>query len=375
MLTQTERARARTTTPAQNCHARSASEPGLSYVTQPGSAPELPSATPLMALATGFWAFKTLAAAHDLDLFSRLAGGASTTVAELVEALGLHPRPAEMLLTGCASLGLLDKVDERYRNSALSEAYLVRGNPYYFGGWVEMADKRLYAGWGKLTEALLTNRPTTWDPDTQSSLFEGADPKMLAYFWEAMHSLSTMSARKLGEAVDFSRFRRLLDIGGGSAAYDIELCRQYDELRASVLDLPYVAEIAAGKIAEAGLTERVNTVGGSFFEELPKDHDVHLFSMILHDWDEEKNRALLGRSFAALPRGGTVIITELLVNDDKTGPAPAALMSLNMLIETEGRNYTPAEYSTWLEDAGFRQIETIWFDAPAVNGAVIARKP
>ena len=88
-----------------------------------------------------------------------------------------------------------------------------------------------------------------------------------------------------------------------------------------------------------------------------------------------KNRALLRRSFEALPSGGAVVVSELLVNDEKTGPAPAALMSLNMLIETEGRNYTPAEYSTWLEDAGFRQIETVWFEAPAANGAVIGHKP
>src|SRR5262249_24885393 len=63
------------------------------------TARELPSAVPLMALSTGFWAFKTLAAAHELGLFSHLAGGAGTTVAELAEAIGLHPRPAEMLLT------------------------------------------------------------------------------------------------------------------------------------------------------------------------------------------------------------------------------------------------------------------------------------
>ena len=91
---------------------------------------ELPSAVPLMALSTGFWAFKTLAAAHEEGLFSHLAGGAGTTVAELAEALGLHPRPAEMLLTGCAALGLLEKTDGRYRNTPLSEAYLVRGKPY-----------------------------------------------------------------------------------------------------------------------------------------------------------------------------------------------------------------------------------------------------
>lgn len=329
-----------------------------------------------MALSTGFWAFKTLAAANELDLFSRLAGGAGTTVAELAEALGLHPRPAEMLLTGCAALGLLKKTDGRYRNTPLSEAYLVRGKPYYFGGFVEMADKRLYAGWSRLAEALRTNQPTTWDPAAQSSMFDSEDPTLLATFWEAMHSLSTMTARQLGEAVDFGRFRRLLDIGGGSGAYAIELCKQYEALRATVFDLPHVVVIAAGKIAEAGLTDRIETAGGSFFDTIPADHDLHILSMIMHDWDEAKNRALLRRSFEALPSGGAVVIRELLVNDEKTGPAPAALMSLNMLIETEGgRNYTPAEYSAWLEEAGFRHIETIWVDAPAANGAVIGRKP
>jgi hypothetical protein len=337
--------------------------------------PDPPSAVPLMALSSGFWDFKTMAAAHDLNLFSLLAGGASTTAAELSEMLLIARRPAEMLLTGCAALGLLEKADGRYRNTPLSEAYLVRGNPYYFGGWVEMADKRLYAGWGRLTEALLTDRPTTWDPSTQSSLFEGEDPKMLSLFWEAMHSLSTMTARQLGDAVDFGTFCRLLDIGGGSGAYDIELCKCYPLLRATVFDLPHAAAIAADKIAAAGLSERIGVEAGSFFDRIPEGHDVHLFSMILHDWDEAKNRALLQRSFAALPRGGAVVISELLVNDEKTGPAPAALMSLNMLIETEGRNYTPAEYSAWLEEAGFRDIETVWFDAAAANGAVIGRKP
>jgi hypothetical protein len=60
-----------------------------------------------------------------------------------------------------------------------------------------------------------------------------------------------------------------------------------------------------------------------------------------------------------LPGGGAVVISELLVNDEKTGPAPAALMILSMLIETEGRNYTPTEYSAWLEQAGCRHLETV----------------
>lgn len=334
------------------------------------------SPVPLMELATGFWASKTLAAAHELDVFSRLSGTAGLTAGGLAEALGIEERPAEMLLTGCAALGLLDQSDGRYVNSPVAEEFLVRGKPYYFGGFVQMLDQRLYPGWGRLAEAIRTNRPTTWDPDRQGSLFDGEDPRLLAVFWEAMHSLSTFTARTLGQAVDLSGVRRLLDVGGGSAAFDIELCRRYPELTATVYELAKVAEIAAGKVTEAGLADRIGTVAGDFFaESLPGGYDTVLLSMILHDWAPDRCRAILRKCWAALPAGGQVIICELLVNDARTGPPAAALMSLNMLVETEGRNYTPAEYGGWLVELGFQDIRTVWFEAAGANGAVIARKP
>ena len=69
-----------------------------------------------------------------------------------------------------------------------------------------------------------------------------------------------------------------------------------------------------------------------------------------------------------------MIIAELLVNDERTGPPPAALMSLNMLVETEGRNYTPTEYTRWLHDVGYQDVRTVWFEAPGANGAVVGTK-
>jgi predicted O-methyltransferase YrrM len=331
---------------------------------------------PLMELATGFWAFKALAAATELGLFTRLAAGAEMEAGKLARELGIADRPAEMLLTACASLGLLERGENGYRNSALSERFLVRGAPYYFGGVVTMFDRRLYPGWGNLTEAIRTNRPTTWDPDRDRSMFDREDPALLETFWEAMHSLSSFTARTLGQAVDLAHAGSLLDVGGGSGAYAIELCRAYPSLRAAVFDLPYVTAMAATRIASAGLGDRITTHGGDFFTDpLPAGHDVHLYSMIMHDWAEARDRMLLRKSFEALPSGGVVIITELLVDDDKTGPAPAALMSLNMLVETEGRNYTAAEYTSWLTDTGFTSPRTVRFGAPGANGAVIAIKP
>jgi 3-hydroxy-5-methyl-1-naphthoate 3-O-methyltransferase len=335
------------------------------------------SPLPLMELATGFWSFKTLASAYEMGLFERLSGTSGTTAGELADRLGIASRPAEMLLTGCAALGLLDRQNGRYVNSPLSDEYLVPGKPNHFGGLVTMFDRRLYAGWDKLTQAIRTNRPTTWDPDRERSLFDNADPEMVATFWEAMHAMSTLTGRALGAAFDVGGFRRLLDVGGGSAAFDIVLCQRYPELRTTVYDLEFVADIAARNVDDAGLTDRITVTPGDFFEDasFPVGHDLHLFSMIMHDWNEERDQLLLRKSFEALDSGGAVLICELVVDDDKTGPVPAALMSLNMLVETEGRNYTAAEYGNWLTEVGFVDPQVVPFEAPGANGVVTARKP
>ena len=138
----------------------------------------------------------------------------------------------------------------------------MRGTPYYFGGLVTMFDRRLYSGWAKLTEAIRTNRPTTWDPERERSMFEREDPAVLETFWEAMHSLSGFTARTLGDAIDLDAATRVPDVGGGSGAFAIELCRRYPSLGATVFDLPHVIDIAADKIADAELRDRIAVHGG-----------------------------------------------------------------------------------------------------------------
>jgi predicted O-methyltransferase YrrM len=343
-----------------------------------GNLPPALTPTPLMRLASGVWSFKTLAAAVELDLFTTLADGKTITVEQAGLQLGLADRPADLLLAACASLGLLERSGDGYRNSALAEEFLVAGRPYYFGGLVRYFDKRLYLPWHRIGEALRTDRPLTWDPDTQESLFETEDPELLELFWEAMHSLSVFTARALAGAYDFGAHSRLLDVGGGSGAYPIELCRRYPDLSGTVYDLPQVCPMAAGKVAAAGLSDRIDTMAGNFLHEstLPAGYDLMLFSMILHDWDEPTNRALLAKCHAALPSGGAVVVSELLLNGDRTGPPEAALMGMNMLVETVGgRNYSETEYITWLADAGFVDARVVYFDAPGANGVVVARKP
>lgn len=332
---------------------------------------------PLMELCSGFWVSQALAAAVELDLFSELARSGPLSFEELAGRLGLEERPADMLFAVLASVGLLERRDGTCANNALSEAFLVRGSRYYFGGWIEYASKREYPAWGELTTALRENRPTTWDPATQESLFSDVDPFMLERFWEAMHSLSTFTARALAEAVDFGNRRRVLDVGGGSGAYPIELCRAYPQLEATVFDQPHVCEIAARKVAEAELSERIATTAGDFAAEtpLPHGHDVIVLSMIMHDWDEQDDRRLLRKCYEALDDDGIVVISEQLLDDQRNGPPAAALMGLNMIVETgAGRNYAVGEYTSWLYDTGFARVEHVQFTAPGANGVVIGFK-
>jgi hypothetical protein len=117
--------------------------------------------TPLMRLTTGFWSFKTLAVAVELGLFTRLAGGRTMSVEQAREELGLRDRPADVLLAACASLGLLEKAGDGYRNSPMAEEFLVAGRPYYFGGQVRYCDERTYLPWHRVGEALRTDGAPT----------------------------------------------------------------------------------------------------------------------------------------------------------------------------------------------------------------------
>jgi hypothetical protein len=65
---------------------------------------------------------------------------------------------------------------------------------------------------------------------------------------------------------------------------------------------------------------------------------------------------LLKKAFEALPDGGALIVYEALIDDERRENTFGLLMSLNMLIETPGGfDYTGADCSQWMREAGFRQ--------------------
>jgi len=334
--------------------------------------PEL-SPQPLMQLVTGVWAAKTLAAAVDLGLFTLVSYRGRVTAEDVGTALGLPARPAGMLVTACAALGLLRRDDDGFVNAPLAEEYLVDDRQLGLTPLIRMLNTRNYPGWLRLGEALRGNRPTTWEPEEQGTIFER---DLDSTFWDGMYALSALSARRMNTAVDLSESSRLLDVGGGGAAYAIELCRRYPDLAVTIYDLPLACAVTRPTVEKSGV-DRISLCAGDFFADahLPDGHDTVLLSMVLHDWNPDQCGEILTKCFAALPRGGRVLVCELFVDDTLDGPPAAALMNLNMLVETAaGRNYTRAEYLSWLSAVGFVDVHVVDFDGPGANGVAVGTK-
>jgi acetylserotonin N-methyltransferase len=109
--------------------------------------------------------------------------------------------------------------------------------------------------------------------------------------------------------------------------------------------------------AAAGLAERIALAPCNMFEDpWPTGHSAHFFANIFHDWSEDTNALLAAKSFAALPSGGRILLSEILMDDALDGPWQAAAFSLMMLTGTLGKQYSLAQLAEILEGAGFTDV-------------------
>jgi len=342
------------------------------------SPPNNISPSPIMQMATGFWVSKTLMTAVELGVFTKLSAyqkdsdSKSMTMREFQNIIGIEEsRPAEAFTTALVSLGLLkvnkNKNEEKvFANSEVSSMFLDKSKSTYIGDVIAMFDERLYKRWDKLSEALKTNKPIgERQGEDIESIFDKAksnqEVEQLQKFTHAMHGVSIAPAMALAKNVDFSNHKKMMDIGGGSGVYAIQVvANSPNNMSAVVLDSKPVCQVADGYIKQYNLQNKVQTMTFDFFkDQLPNDCDVAFLSHVIHIFDKDKNITLLKKIHDSLSNeNGIIIISEWLLNDEKTGPISSALMGLTMIIEnSKGRGYSYIEISEMLTEAGFKNIE------------------
>ncbi len=188
-----------------------------------------------------------------------------------------------------------------------------------------------------------------------------------------MTGLSRINFEALADKFDFSRYRSQCDVGGATGLLCIEVAKKHPHIECITLDLPPVEPVAKKHITAAGLTDRIRTATGDFFQDpLPKA-DVITMGMILHDWNLEKKMKLIRAVYDALPPGGAFIAVEALIDNARRENAFGLLMSLNMLIEFgDAFDYSAADFEKWCREVGFNRFEVIHLAGP--SSAAIAYK-
>lgn len=328
----------------------------------------------IMEVGMAFWPAKVLLSAVELGLFTQL-GATSMTGRELQSALRLHLRANPDFFDALVALHFLERdgvgPEARYRNTAETALFLDRHSPNFVGGFLEMANARLYGFWGDLTDGLRTGRPQNEMKHTGAPMFAElySQPERLEQFMDAMSGVSAGNFQALADKFDFSRYHTVCDVGGATGQLSTLVAAKHPHLRCTSVDLPAATLIAQRKIAAAGVSDRVSAKSIDFFAEpLPKA-DVITMGMILHDWNLEKKMHLIRSAYDALPEGGAFVVVENLIDDARRENVFGLLMSLNMLIEFgDAFDFTAADFFGWCREVGFKRFEVIPLAGPGSAG-------
>jgi len=315
--------------------------------------------TPDHILQTGFafWASKTLLSAIEIGVFTELAEGPEK-FDNLSGRLGLHPRSARDFLDTLVALKFLERTGDTYYNTPETDRYLDRRKPAYLGGFLEMANSRLYGFWGHLTEGLRTGQQQNEARHNQAAAtFETlyADPARLRGFLKAMSAMSHGANLEIAKKVPWVNYKTFADMGAAQGDLAVQIALANPHMNGVGVDLAECAPLFEEYVAANKVSDRVRFKTGNFFHEPMPQTDVITMGHILHDWDLKEKKMLVRKAFDALNARGALVVYDAIIDDDRSKNAFGLMMSLNMLIETKGGfDYTGAECIGWMKEAGFR---------------------
>ncbi len=294
----------------------------------------------LRELYLGFISSRVILTANNLGIFDHLKR--QTSSSEISGKLKIDLRATEILLDALTAIGLVSKsTGGKYRNTPVSNHYLVRGLRLYQGDIIRHASI-MWQNFSALDEVVRTGRPARCGFDHES-------------FIMGMHNLTVLRTESLIKAVGIKGVKTMLDMGGGPGTNAIAMAKK--GIRATIFDLPETIKIAK-KVAHREGVKGIGFIAGNFHvDSIGSGYDLILISQIFHAFSTEENVALLRKCREALNPGGRVVVQEFPINEARTGPTYSALFSVNMLVGTEkGRCYSSREIKRWTAETGFKGV-------------------
>jgi 2-polyprenyl-3-methyl-5-hydroxy-6-metoxy-1,4-benzoquinol methylase len=297
-------------------------------------------------------------AAVRLGVFDALVA-APRTAEDLAKQFGVSHRGLRILLNGLVGLELLTKPHAgHYALTPEADAFLVGGRPAYMGGFFRHTSTQLIPKWLGLTDVVRSGKPSA------AVNLEGEGATFFEQFVEDIFPLSRQAALGFADRVGLSTATSpvsVLDVGAGSGVWGVSLAEKSPQVRVTAVDWPGVLKVTRRVAERHGVADRFTFSPGDFSTaDFGTGHHYATIGHILHSEGPARSKALLKKVFAALAPGGTVVISEWLVNESRTAPLPGLIFAVNMLVNTQdGDTFSFTEISKWLRDAGFTDVKLL----------------
>jgi SAM-dependent methyltransferase len=315
-----------------------------------------------MQFITGGWASAILGSAARHGIFNALEGGGGNARG-VAQKTGISERGSQALLDGLAGLGLVTLSNGLYRNGPEAEAFLVKGKPAYFGGMADVMASSMN-DWTMLPEAVKTGTPAT------GFTADMADNEYWHKLVPAIATLSFPVAQMIGDRLGIAKAGpiRWLDVGGGSGVWSAVWLSANKQATGVQLDWPTVNTIARGFVGNFGVADRFETIDGDFHnvDFGSSQYDFAIYGHIAHQETPADNTEIFRKFRKALKPGGTLVINDFILNDERNGHPFALMFASQMLLVTKGGNtWRQSDYRTWLIEAGFKSVEFVPTQGPA----------
>ncbi|HEX6405035.1 MAG TPA: methyltransferase [Pseudonocardiaceae bacterium] len=277
-------------------------------------------------------------------------------VDDIAGLVGAHGPALYRLLRALGDVGVVAELEDRqFALTPVGE--LLRSDvPGSLRGWATMVGMPFHRyPWTDLYETVRTGQ-SAFDRVHGKEVFEylAEHPEDAAVFDAAMTSISTAETASIVKAYDFSRFRTIVDVGGGRGGLLAAILSANPNLQGVLFDIPTVVAESGDELSRVEIVDRCKVVSGDFFESVPEGGDAYLLSNVIHDWDDDRAAQILGRCRAAMGGSACVLLAEIVLPEGRE-PSLGKLADLEMLVMTAGgRQRTEAEYHALFGGVGLR---------------------
>jgi hypothetical protein len=281
------------------------------------------------------------------------------TASELAAAVDADEKSLYRLLRAVATVGVVEELsDRRFRLTEMGER-LRDGVPGSLSGWARFIGRPYHwNSWSRLTEAVRAGgHAFRMEHGTDVWSYRREHPGESVIFNAAMKARSEQVAVAVATRHDFSVYRTVVDVGGGSGRQLTAILERYPTVRGVLFDQPHIVADSRQYIESAGVAGRCELVGGSFFESVPAGGDAYMLQSILHDWYDEDCLRILAVCRAAMHAQARLIVVERILESPNQG-RDGKFSDLNMFVAAGGQERTDEEWRTLLGRAGFKVLGT-----------------